>query len=69
MSTDYRVLLSVGEIARQIGEPVWRIEYQIRSRNIQPTGRAGNARVFDEADVSYITNEICHIDRERRGVS
>jgi predicted DNA-binding transcriptional regulator AlpA len=42
--------LTVGELARRIGCPVHKIEYLIRSRNIQPIQRAGNARVFSEKD-------------------
>lgn len=50
--------LTVGEIARQAGCPVHRIEYIIRSRGILPVQRAGNARVFALGDVEYITDEV-----------
>jgi Bifunctional DNA primase/polymerase, N-terminal len=36
---------TVGEIARRLNEPVHRIEY-VRTRDIKPTGVAGNARVL-----------------------
>ena len=42
---------TVGEIARRLGEPVHRIEYVIRSRDIQPAGRAESAYIYTEADV------------------
>jgi len=61
-------LASVGEIARRLGEPVWRIEYLIRARNISPIGRAGNARIFSEEAVSFIASELRRIDREKGGV-
>lgn len=59
--------LTVGEIARQTNQPVHRIEYIIRSRNIQPNQRAGNARVFSKSDFEFIASEIKRIDKE--GVS
>ena len=56
---------TVGEIARRIGKPIHRVEYIIRARGIQPCGRAGNCRVFTEADVAYIAAELRRIDVER----
>ena len=55
-------LPTVGEISRRTGEPVHRIEYVIRSRDIRPAGRAGNLRVFSEADVEHIASELRRID-------
>jgi hypothetical protein len=56
---------TVGEIARRLGEPIHRIEYILRTRAIQPTGWAGNARVFSEADVEFIASEVRRISGER----
>ncbi len=56
---------TVGEIARLLGQPLHRIEYCIRSRAIEPLATAGNARVFTDADVSYIASELRRIDSER----
>jgi len=53
---------TVGEIARRLGESLHRIEYVIRSRNIQPAGRAGHVRIFDELDVAQIADELRLID-------
>ncbi|MCU0918697.1 MAG: hypothetical protein MUC88_29690 [Planctomycetes bacterium] len=53
---------TVGEIARRLGEPVHRVEYVIRSREIQPLSLAGNARVFAEGDVDRICSELRQID-------
>ncbi len=61
------VLSTVGEIARRLGEPLHRIEYVIRSRNIQPAARAGNARIFSDSDVTYMASELRRIDEEREG--
>ena len=56
---------TVGEIARRTGYPLHRVEYIIRARNIRPSGRAGNARVFTDADVDRIASELKRIDTER----
>jgi hypothetical protein len=56
---------SVGEIARRTGYPLHRVEYVIRSRRIEPTGRAGNVRVFTDAEVDRIASELRRIDAEK----
>jgi hypothetical protein len=53
-----QLLLTVGELARRLGEPLHRIEYVINSRNIEPVGWPGNARVFREADLDWIAAEF-----------
>jgi len=60
-------LPTVGEIARRLNVPLHRVEYVILSRNLRPSGRAGNARVFTEADVAHIASELRRID-EQKGV-
>ena len=59
---------TVGEIARRLSQPLHRIEYIIRSRNIQPTGIAGNSRVFTDADVERIAGELRRIDTKKGGL-
>lgn len=59
---------TVGEIARRLGKPIHRVEYIIKARGIRPSGRAGNCRVFTEADVAYIAAELRRIDAEKGGV-
>ena len=49
MSVQSPCIHSVGTLARLFGVPVSRIQYVIRSCNIQPAGIAGNVRLFDEA--------------------
>ena len=56
---------TVGEIARRLNEPIHRIEYVIRPRRIQPASRAGNCRVFSDADVDHIAGELRRIDSEK----
>ncbi len=63
--TQPETLLTVGEIARRLGQEVHRIEYVIRSRNIRPVGWAGHARVFRDADLDRIASEIRRIAEDR----
>ena len=58
-------LLTAGQIARQLNAPLHRVEYILRTREVRPIGRAGNIRVFAEADVEYIRAELRRIDAER----
>lgn len=58
---------TVGEIARRLGEPVHRIEYVIRTREIKPVSRAGHAGIYSEGDVQYIASELRRIDEEKGG--
>jgi hypothetical protein len=59
---------TVGVIARQMGEPIHRIEYIIRTRNIRPTRIVGRYRVFDEAAVNLIVAELRRIDQRKGDV-
>ena len=61
-------LATVGEIARQLGQPIHRVEYVIRARDIHPESRAGNCRVFSPASVARIASELRRIDAEREGL-
>ena len=56
---------TIGEIARRLGVSIHRIEYVIRARGIEPCGRAGNARVFDEATVDLISAELKQIEKTK----
>ncbi|NOT02119.1 MAG: MerR family transcriptional regulator [Phycisphaerales bacterium] len=67
MSVQTAVVPTVGEIARRLGEPIHRIEYIIRARDIAPIVRAGNVRVFSDADVDRIASELHRIDTEKGG--
>jgi hypothetical protein len=60
---------TVGEIARRLGEPVHRIEYVLRTRNIRPSGIAGNCRVYADEDIERIAAELQHIDTRKDGGS
>ncbi len=60
------LLLTVGEIARRLDTKVHRIEYIIRSRNIEATGWAGHARVFSGASLEHIESELRRMDADRQ---
>ena len=66
---DLAELLTVGTIARRLNRPIHRVEYVIRSREIGPTGRAGNLRVYSEQAVETIAAELDRIDSARAGAS
>jgi len=61
------LLLTVGEIARRLNAKVHRIEYIIRSRNIEAIGWAGHARVFSVATFKRIATELNRMDAGRSG--
>lgn len=65
MSKTAQVILTIGEIARQLGAPIHSIDYVIRARRILPSGWAGNARVFSPEDVIRIESELSRIRQSR----
>ncbi len=56
---------TVGEIAKRIGQPIYRVQHIIRSRQIQHVLRVGVFRLFDEEAVSRIATEIQSVDRRK----
>jgi hypothetical protein len=65
MSTSIR-LITVGIIARDLGEPLHRILYVLSSRkHIRPAARAGTLRLFDRQAVAMIRHELNAIDARR----
>jgi hypothetical protein len=68
MSVASNALLTVGVIADRLNEPIHRIEYVLRTRDIRPSGIAGNARVYDEAGLERIAEELRAIDERKDGV-
>jgi hypothetical protein len=58
-------LPTVGVIAAEEGVPVHAVEYVIRTRGIEPSGWAGNARVYAGAEVARIKSELRRIQREK----
>jgi len=58
-------LPTIGAIADQLGQPLHRIRYVLDTRRIQPTGRAGNARIYSDADVERIRVALAQIARAK----
>ena len=65
MSTSLPSVPTIGSIAVRLGVPVHRIRYVLDRHRIEPSGRAGNARVFNEEDVEHIASVLHRIDTER----
>jgi hypothetical protein len=62
-------VLTVGDIANRLGEPLHRVEYVLRTRRqLRPQGRVGNARIYSESDLQFIASELRRIDAEK-GIS
>lgn len=55
----------ISSIAELHGYPPHRIEYVIRTRGIAPVFRAGNCRLFDQASVDRIVEEINRIESRK----
>jgi hypothetical protein len=62
-------MLTIGEIARRLSEPIHRVEYILRTRNIRPVGIAGNCRVYAEESIDRIAAELQNIDSRKDGVA
>lgn len=54
---------TVGEMATEIGQPLHRILYIIKSRGVEPAARVGRVRAFNREQVRAIDQEIARIDR------
>ena len=68
MPFDQGPFWTVARIARKLGVERHRVENIIKTRNIDPLGTAGMARVFDESVVTRIDDELKAIDARRQGV-
>jgi hypothetical protein len=63
--SDIPILFTVGEIARRLGVELHRVEYVLRTRDISPCSRAGNALVYTQEDLDRVASELRRIDAER----
>lgn len=59
--------LTVGTIARRLNESLHRVEYAIRTRDIEPAGIAGNLRIFNEDAIEQVATALREIDIRREG--
>jgi hypothetical protein len=57
--------LTVGAIARDLSEPIYRVQYAIRTRGIEPELIAGNLRIFPPAAVEQIARILHEIDLQQ----
>jgi hypothetical protein len=56
--------LTVGQIASNLNEPVWRVQYVLKTRGIRPEAVAGHIRVFSPDAVEEIAQAVREIDRQ-----
>jgi hypothetical protein len=56
--------LTVGAIARDLSEPIHRVQYAIRTRGIEPESIAGNLRIFPPEAVERVADVLRDIDRQ-----
>ena len=50
-------LVTVGTIAREIGMPIYTVQYYLASRKIKPKARAGRLRIYDRGTIERIRQE------------
>jgi hypothetical protein len=59
-------LLTVGDIAKIVNEPIHRCQYLLKSRDINPIARLGNHYVYDTSAVSRIQQILAEVDASPR---
>jgi hypothetical protein len=57
--------LTIGAIARELGEPIHRVQYAVKTRGIKPEAVAGNIRVFPPETVERVADILSDIDRQQ----
>lgn len=68
MAFDIPQLRTPGVIAAELGAPLRRVLYVLRTRNhIKPIGRAGRLRLYDRAAVEMVREEIRAMSRRSSG--
>jgi hypothetical protein len=62
--------ITIGAIARELKQPLHRIEYVLRTRNIEAVSTAGHVRIFDRDAVERVAAALSEIDARRgQGIS
>ena len=59
-----KAALTIGAIARELGEPVHRVQYVVKTRAIEPEAMAGNLRIFPPEAVERVADILRTIDCE-----
>jgi hypothetical protein len=54
--------LTIGAIARELGEPIHRVQYAVKTRGIKPEAIAGQIRVFPPETVDRVADILREID-------
>ena len=63
MLTANRLCRTAGVIARELNEPLHRVQHILNTReHIQPVGRAGRLRVYTAEAVAQVRHELHAID-------
>ena len=57
---------TVGQIARDLGEPEHRVKHIVNSRRIESLGRVGIIRLYGPAAVDRVRKELHDIDERRK---
>jgi len=57
--------LTPGEIARRCSVRLHRVTHILDTRDIKPIGRAGIVRIYDEAALARVREELAKIDARR----
>lgn len=60
----HRAAPTIGAIARELNEPLHRVQYAIRTRGIEPESMAGHIRVFPPETVERVAAILRDIDRQ-----
>ncbi|HBR18737.1 MAG: hypothetical protein A2Y13_12415 [Planctomycetes bacterium GWC2_45_44] len=63
---DGKKLLTTGELAKMLGCPLWKLQYILASRRIQPSQRVGHLRVFETDIVGVLEKELQQMSRRIR---
>lgn len=62
---EMETLLTVGQVARELSCPIWRVQYLLRARDIKPTCRVGVLRLF-QTDVVDVLRQELNVIKQRR---
>jgi hypothetical protein len=61
----FKSALTTGALARELDEPIHRIQYAVRTRGIEPEAVAGNLRIFPPEAVEQIAEILHGIDSQQ----
>jgi hypothetical protein len=58
---------TIGQIAQDLGVPLHRVEFAIRSRGIEPSQRIARWRLWDDAGFERVKSTLARIESDRTG--